>query len=77
VPGSDPRVAYGDLYGRGVRGVVLESFGLGNMPDLPSMGWMPWLRAQRKKGMAVYLASQCLNGDLQPQARPRKTVEVS
>ncbi len=27
VPGSDPRAAYGDLHGRGVRGVVLEAFG--------------------------------------------------
>jgi hypothetical protein len=25
VPGCDPRVAYGDLYGRGVRGIVLEA----------------------------------------------------
>jgi len=62
-------VAYGDLYGRGVRGIVLEAFGLGNMPDLPTMGWMPWLRSQRKKGMAVYLASQCLNG-----AQPKPSV---
>ena len=27
VPGSDPRIAYGDLVQRGVKGVILEAFG--------------------------------------------------
>jgi hypothetical protein len=27
-----------------VKGIVLESFGVGNMPDLPKFGWLPWLR---------------------------------
>lgn len=67
VPGCDPRQAYGDLYGRGVRGIVLESFGVGNMPDLPVHGWIPWLRQQRKKGLQVYLASQCGAGSLHPE----------
>ena len=53
VPGSDPRKAYGDLWGRGVRGVVLESFGVGNMPDTAEHGWLPWLKVQRKKGLQV------------------------
>ncbi|KAK3235061.1 hypothetical protein CYMTET_54719 [Cymbomonas tetramitiformis] len=66
VPGSDPRLAYGDLYERGVRGVVLEAFGLGNMPDLPRYGWIPWLKKQRKQGLLVYLSSQCVNGSLRP-----------
>jgi len=67
VPGCDPRTAYGDVYGRGVRGIVLEAFGTGNLPDLPSFGWIPWLRQQRKKGLIVYLASQCVNGELHPE----------
>lgn len=29
VPGSDPQLAYGDLMGRGVQGIVLEAFGVG------------------------------------------------
>lgn len=49
VPGSDPRKMYGDLVDRGVRGIVLEAFGVGNMPDTASSGWLPWLRQQRKK----------------------------
>ncbi|KAL6777071.1 hypothetical protein ACKKBF_B20105 [Auxenochlorella protothecoides x Auxenochlorella symbiontica] len=64
VPGVDPRVAYGDLVGRGVRGVVLESFGVGNMP---SSAWLPWLRAQRKAGLLVSMVSQCAGGALQPE----------
>ena len=39
VPGSDPRVAYGNLMERGGRGIVLESFGVGNMPDTEGAGW--------------------------------------
>ena len=60
VPGSDPRIAYGDLVARGVRGIVLEAFGTGNMPDTAAHGWLPWLRQQTKAGLVVYLASQCL-----------------
>lgn len=67
VPGCDPRQAYGDVYGRGVRGVVLEAFGVGNMPDLAQHGWIPWLRQQRKRGLQVYLASQCGAGALHPE----------
>jgi hypothetical protein len=36
-----------------VKGVVLEAFGVGNMPDLPSQGWIPWLRDQTKKKLQV------------------------
>ena len=67
VPGVDPRRAYGDLYERGVRGVVLEAFGVGNMPDNPSHGWLPWLKQQRKKGLQLYLCSQCSAGNLHPE----------
>jgi L-asparaginase/Glu-tRNA(Gln) amidotransferase subunit D len=67
VPGCDPRIAYGDVFERGVRGVVLEAFGVGNLPDLNSHGWLPWLRAQRKKGLLVYMSSQCGAGMLHPE----------
>lgn len=67
VPGVDPRKAYGDIYERGVRGIVLEAFGVGNMPDNPSHGWLPWLKQQRKKGLQVYLCSQCQAGNLNPE----------
>ncbi|GBF89485.1 L-asparaginase [Raphidocelis subcapitata] len=67
VPGSDPRAMYGDLVGRGVRGVVLEAFGVGNLPDTASHGWLPWLRDQTNKGLKVCLTSQCARGELNPQ----------
>lgn len=44
---------YGDLKARDVRGVVLESFGVGNMPDLPRLGWIPWLKKTVKSGIKV------------------------
>jgi hypothetical protein len=34
----------GDLYARGIRGIVLEAFGVGNMPWTKQTGWIPWLR---------------------------------
>lgn len=66
VPGTDPRQSYGDLSGRGVRGIVLEAFGAGNMPDLEHQHWLPWLKQQRETGLQVYLSSQCQKGGLQP-----------
>lgn len=65
IPGCDPRIAYGDLYSRGARGVILEAFGVGNLPDKRD-GWLPWLREQRKKGMHVYMRSQSSLGPLAP-----------
>lgn len=59
VPGCDPRQAYGDLVGRGVRGIVLEVFGVGNMPDGDGHGWLPWLRSQRTKGLQVSACALC------------------
>ncbi|CAK0783848.1 hypothetical protein CVIRNUC_007048 [Coccomyxa viridis] len=67
IPGVDPRVAYGKLAERNIRGIILEAFGVGNMPDLPKFGWLPWLRSIRKEGVKVYLSSQCASGDLQPE----------
>lgn len=37
----------------GVKGIVLEAFGVGNFPDLPQQGWVPWLRQQTRKGLQV------------------------
>ncbi|CAL5222569.1 g4953 [Coccomyxa viridis] len=67
IPGLDPRTAYGNLAERNVKGIVLEAFGVGNMPDLPKFGWLPWLKSTIKEGVKVYLSSQCTSGDLQPE----------
>ena len=64
IPGIDPRVAYGKLADRNIRGVILEAFGVGNMPDLPKFGWLPWLRSIRKE---VPTCGACV---LDPMRRP-------
>ncbi|CDF33866.1 unnamed protein product [Chondrus crispus] len=66
VPGLRPQIGYGDLVARGVRGAVIEAFGVGNLPDQKSAGWMDWFKDQREKGLELYLASQCLTGPLNP-----------
>lgn len=33
--------------------MVLEAFGVGNMPDKNEHGWLAWLKDQRKKGLQV------------------------
>lgn len=66
VPGGDPRVLYGAIADRGVAGVVLESFGLGNLPDTVDAGWLTWIAAQRAAGVRVMLQSQCVAGALDP-----------
>ena len=66
VPGSDPRVCYGNLVERGVRGIVLEAFGKGNIPDVDEAGWLPWLKDMRRQGLTIHLTTQCRGGSLQP-----------
>jgi L-asparaginase len=68
IPGSDPRIAYGDLASRGVKGVILEVFGVGNMPSTAESGWLQWLKQQRENGIQIYLRSQSTLGPLKPEA---------
>jgi L-asparaginase len=67
VPGLDPYLAYGSIAERGIRGVVLEVFGVGNCDDRESAGWLPWLRDMRSAGIQFFLTSQCEQGYLAPQ----------
>ena len=67
VPGCDPRAAYGDAASRGLKGIVLEAFGLGNAPDdEAASSWLPWIRDQAAAGLVVWIGSQCVTGDLRP-----------
>jgi L-asparaginase len=63
VPGVNARQAYGDLYGRGVRGIILEAFGVGNFPA----AWLEFLTEQAERGLRIYLSTQCESGDLHPE----------
>ncbi|KAA8491378.1 L-asparaginase 1 [Porphyridium purpureum] len=67
IPGVDPRLAYGDPAARGVKGIVLEAFGVGNMPDKRKFGWLPFIKAARDAGVLIYLGSQCQTGALAPE----------
>jgi L-asparaginase len=71
VPGLDPHVAFGsgsEVAARGVRGVVLEAFGVGNIPDREEQGWTRFLRELSDAGVLVCLSSQCSRGPLRPDA---------
>ena len=35
------------------RGIVLEGYGVGNLPDLDSAGWIKWLENQHSLGLKV------------------------
>jgi L-asparaginase len=63
IPGLDHERAYGDLHARGIRGIILEAFGVGNFPK----GIITWLAGQKSKGLSVYLSTQCHTGELRPE----------
>lgn len=68
VPGLCPYIAFGDISERGVRGIVVEAFGLGNLPSDAGgrTKWVSWLTHMKDKGVLVYIGSQCLKGPLNP-----------
>lgn len=63
IPGIDMSAAYGDVHARGIRGIVLEAFGVGNFPAT----LMPWLTDQTSKGVRLLLTTQCSSGILRPE----------
>jgi L-asparaginase len=59
-PGIDPALVKGALR-VGVRGLVLEAYGTGNLPHL-SGSLIPALEEARERGVPVVVVSQCLRG---------------
>jgi L-asparaginase len=59
-PGLDPNLLRGALHG-GVRGLVLEAYGTGNLPHLAG-SLIPILREAREADVPVVIVSQCLRG---------------
>jgi L-asparaginase len=59
-PGIDPSLVRGAIRA-GVRGLVLEAYGTGNMPHL-SGSLIPALEEARERGVPVLVVSQCLRG---------------
>lgn len=64
IPGLCPKSAFGDLSARGVRGLVIDAFGLGNLPMHGRTQWTEWLDELQCKGVWVYIGSQCMKGPL-------------
>jgi L-asparaginase len=59
-PGIDPALVRGAL-GAGVRGLVLEAYGTGNLPHLAG-SLIPALEEARARGVPALIVSQCLRG---------------
>src|SRR5580700_4405195 len=59
-PGIDPSLVRGAVR-VGVRGLVLEAYGTGNLPHLGS-SLIPALEEARERGVPVLVVSQCLRG---------------
>jgi L-asparaginase len=59
-PGIDPALVSGALR-TGVRGLVLEAYGTGNLPHLAG-SLIPALEEARERGVPVLVVSQCLRG---------------
>ena len=59
-PGLDPALVSGAIRG-GVRGLVLEAYGTGNLPNLGG-SLIPALEEARERNVPVMVVSQCLQG---------------
>lgn len=59
-PGIDPSLVRGAVRA-GVRGLVLEAYGTGNLPHLGG-SLIPALEEARERGVPVLVVSQCLRG---------------
>ena len=59
-PGIDPSLLLGAIRA-GVRGLVLEAYGTGNLPHLGG-SLIPALEEARERGVPVLVVSQCLRG---------------
>lgn len=61
-PGLDPRLLHGAL-GAGVRGMVIEAFGTGNIPH-QEKSLVPVIEAAKSMDVPVVIVSQCARGDV-------------
>jgi L-asparaginase len=58
-PGASPELLR--LYLRqGYRGLIIEGFGAGGVPNSDELGWMPLLEEALRRGVRIICASQCL-----------------
>ncbi len=60
VPGLSPKTVMA-IVQSGIEGLILESFGPGNLPDHEN-SLLPCIKAAHKKGIPVLIATQCIYG---------------
>jgi L-asparaginase len=60
-PGLDPKLVIGAVRA-GVRGLVLEGYGTGNLPNLAGSSLIPAIEEAAERGVPVVIVSQCARG---------------
>ncbi len=60
-PGLDPRLVMGAVRA-GVKGLVLEGYGTGNLPNLVGSSLIPAIEEAQERGVPVVVVSQCMRG---------------
>ncbi len=63
-PGLDPRVVRGALQ-TGIRGLVLEAYGTGNLPNLAKSSLIPAIEEASALDIPVLVVSQCARGHVE------------
>jgi L-asparaginase len=63
-PGLDPRLVIGAVRA-GVRGLVLEAYGTGNLPNLEGSSLIPAIEEATRRGVPVVVVSQCARGHVE------------
>jgi L-asparaginase len=63
-PGLDPRLVVGAIRS-GVRGLVLEAYGTGNLPNLAGSSLIPAIEEAAAHGVPVVVVSQCARGHVE------------
>ncbi len=64
-PGLDPRLVSGAVR-VGVRGLVLEAYGTGNLPSLAGSSLIPAIEDASSRGVPVVVVSQCPRPHVEP-----------
>lgn len=63
-PGIDPKLVVGATRA-GVRGLVLEAYGTGNLPHLEGSSLIPAIEEVGERGVPVVVVSQCARGHVE------------
>lgn len=74
-PGITPHLLRTILSHQPTRGLVLETFGAGNIPHGPENGLLGVLAEAVSRGVVVVNITQCLSGNVSPLYKPARELE--